>query len=159
MSGWLSDPLVQPGFDLGRANLPKFLIRNLRDARIRELRCEAVQRAFLQILFGDDPAERVTVTIKYPYDSRPEVYAPSRDYDGRYGVHTFRKHFYSRIGDFDSKEKLERAVWLDIGENALRTSARTASLRVTARIFCNRKSHVSHSNWPRRQAVTKLCKS
>ena len=64
--------------------------------------------------FGEDQAERVTVTSQYPYDFRPEAYAPSRDYDGRYGLHTFRKHFYSRIGDFDSKEEFECAAWLDI---------------------------------------------
>ncbi len=39
--------------------------------------------------------------------------APSRDYDGRFGQHRFRKHFYSRIGDLDSKEEFEGAVWLD----------------------------------------------
>ena len=114
VAGWLSDLLVQPGFDLGRANLQKFLMRNLLEARIRELRREAVQRAFQQTLFGDGQAERVTVTSKYPYDFRPEAYAPSRDYDGRYGLHAFRKHFYNRIGDFDSKEEFECAVWLDI---------------------------------------------
>ena len=75
MSGWLSDLLLQPGFDLGSANLQKFLMRNLLESRIRELRRVAVQRAFQQTLFGDDPAECVTLTIKYPYDSRPEVYA------------------------------------------------------------------------------------
>lgn len=114
VSGWLSVMLVQPGFGLGRANLQKFLMRNLLEARIRELRREAVQRAYQQILFGDGQAERVTVTSQYPYDFRPEAYAPSRDYDGRYGLHAFRKHFYSRIGDFDSKEEFECAIWLDI---------------------------------------------
>ncbi|OGB04395.1 MAG: hypothetical protein A3E79_08780 [Burkholderiales bacterium RIFCSPHIGHO2_12_FULL_61_11] len=114
VSGWLSDLLVQPGFDLGRANLQKFLMRNLLEARIRDLRREAAQRAYQQTLFGDGHAARVTVTSQYPYDFRPEAYAPSRDYDGRYGVHAFRKHFYSRIGDFDSKEEFGCAVWLDM---------------------------------------------
>ena len=56
----------------------------------------------------------MTVTGDLPYDFRPEAYAPTRDYDGRHGMHAFRKHFYSRIGDFDSKEEFECAVWLDI---------------------------------------------
>jgi type III restriction enzyme len=41
------------------------------------------------------------------------AYAPSRDYDNRYGHFDFRKHYYSRIGDFDSKEEFECAIELD----------------------------------------------
>ena len=114
VSGWLSDLLVQPAFDLGRANMQKFLLRNQLEARIRELRKEAVSRAFQQTLFGDGHAERVAVTDQFRYDFKPDGYAPSRDYDNRYGRFEFRKHFYSRIGDFDSKEEFECAVWLDI---------------------------------------------
>lgn len=114
VAGWLSDLLAQPGVDLGRANLQKFLMRNLLEARIRELRRDAVNRAYQETLFGDGNDKRVTVTSQFPYDFRPEAYAPSRDYDGRFGLHAFRKHFYSRIGDFDSKEEFECAVWLDI---------------------------------------------
>ncbi len=44
VSGWLSNLLVQPHFDLGRANLQKFLLRQMLDACIRELRREAVNR-------------------------------------------------------------------------------------------------------------------
>ena len=114
VSGWLSDLLMQPGFDLGRANLQKFLMRNLLDARIRELRRDAVKRAYQKTLFGDGNQERVAVTSQFPYDFRPESYAPSRDYDNQYGQFAFRKHFYGRIGDFDSKEEFECAVWLDV---------------------------------------------
>ena len=114
VAGWLSDLLAQPNFDLARANLQKFLMRNLLEARIRELRKDVVTRAYQQVLFGDGHAERVTVTSQFPYDFRPEAYAPSRDYDNRYGQFAFRKHFYSRIGDFDSKEEFECAVWLDV---------------------------------------------
>ena len=114
VSGWLSDLLAQPEFDLGRANLQKFLLRNLLDERIRTLRKEAVSRAYNLTLFGDDNANRVAVTSQYPYDFRPEAYAPSRDYDHRYGRYAFRKHFYGRVGDFDSKEEFECAVWLDM---------------------------------------------
>jgi len=42
------------------------------------------------------------------------AYAPSRDYDGRFGNFEFRKHYYGRIGDFDSREEFECACWLDI---------------------------------------------
>lgn len=114
VAGWLSDLLAQPHFDLGRANLQKFLMRNLLEARIRELRRDAVNRAYQETLFGDGNEERVTVTCQFPYDFRPEAYAPSRDYDNRFGLFPFHKHFYSRMGDFDSKEEFECAVWLDI---------------------------------------------
>ncbi|MDO8718394.1 MAG: hypothetical protein Q7K20_05345 [Polaromonas sp.] len=114
VAGWLSDLLAQPNFDLSRANLQKFLLRNLLDARIRELRRDAVNRAYNQTLFDDGHEERVAVSNQFTYDFRPEAYAPSRDYDGRFGEHRFRKHFYSRIGDFDSKEEFECAVELDI---------------------------------------------
>ena len=113
VSGWLSDLLAQPGLNLGRANLQKFLIRNLLEARIRELRMGAVKQAYQESLFGDAAAERVSVSTAFVYDFRPEAYAPSRDDDGQFGQHRFRKHFYSRIGAFDSKEEYECAVWLD----------------------------------------------
>ena len=114
VAGWLSHLLAQPNFDLARANLQKFLLRNLLDARIRELRRDAVNRAYQEALFGDSAAEVVSVSNQFTYDFRPEAYAPSSDYDGRFGVHRFRKHFYSRMGDFDSKEEFECAVHLDI---------------------------------------------
>lgn len=113
VSGWLSDLLAQPGFNLGRANLQKFLLRNLLEARIRELRSLAVKQAYQESLFGEAAEERVSVSTAFVYDFRPEVYAPSRDDEGQFGQHRFRKHFYSRIGAFDSKEEFECAVWLD----------------------------------------------
>jgi type III restriction enzyme len=111
---WLTDLLRREGFTLARANLQKFLIRNLLEARIRELRRQAVGKAFQQALFGDDAASRVAVTDQYVFEFHAQAYAPSRDYDGRFGHFDFRKHFYGRMGDFDSKEEFECACWLDI---------------------------------------------
>ncbi|WP_201218741.1 hypothetical protein [Halochromatium roseum] len=84
------------------------------EARIRELRREAVGKAFQQTLFGDETASRVTVTDQYAFEFHAQAYAPSHDYDGRFGQFDFRNHFYGRIGDFDSKEEFECACWLDI---------------------------------------------
>lgn len=53
------------------------------------------------------------VSDRFAFEFHPQAYAPSRDYDGGYGVWDFRKHFYGRIGDFDSKEEFECAVQLD----------------------------------------------
>jgi type III restriction enzyme len=114
VAAWLTELLRREGFTLARANLQKFLVRNLLEARIRDLRRQAVGKAFQQALFGDDAASRVAVTDQYAFEFHAQAYAPSRDYDGRFGHFDFRKHFYGRIGDFDSKEEFECACWLDI---------------------------------------------
>jgi type III restriction enzyme len=114
VAGWIAELLRRAGFTLARVNLQKFLIRNLIEARIRELRKQAVGKAFQQTLFADGAASRVAVSDRYAFDFHPHAYAPSRDYDGRFGNFDFRKHFYGRIGDFDSKEEFECACWLDI---------------------------------------------
>lgn len=90
------------------------MIRNRLEARIRALRKLAVGEAFQQTLFGDDAASRVAVTDQFAFEFNTQAYAPSRDYDGRFGRFEFREHFYGRIGDFDSKEEFECACWLDI---------------------------------------------
>lgn len=110
---WLTELLRRSGFTLARANLQKFLIRNLLEARIRNLRRQAVGTAFQQVLFSDDAASRVAVTDRFTFEFHAQAYAPSRDYDGRFGRFDFRRHFYGRIGDFDSKEEFECACWLD----------------------------------------------
>ena len=114
VAAWLTNLLRRNDVTLARANLQKFLIRNRLEARIRDLRKQAVGKAFQQTLFGDDAASRVAVSDQYAFDFHPHAYAPSRDYDGHFGHFDFRKHFYGRIGDFDSKEEFECACWLDI---------------------------------------------
>ena len=114
VAAWVTDLLRREGFTLARANLQKFLIRNLVEARIRELRKQAVGKAFQQAFFGDDASTRVAVTDQYAFEFHAQAYAPSRDYDGRFGHFDFRKHFYGRMGDFDSKEEFECACQLDM---------------------------------------------
>ncbi|MDP2868256.1 DEAD/DEAH box helicase [Methyloversatilis sp.] len=114
VAAWLTTLLSRDGFTLARANLQKFMIRNLLEARIRALRQQAVGNAFQQALFGDDAASRVAVTDQYAFEFHAQAYAPSRDYDGRFGHFDFRRHFYGRMGDFDSREEFECACWLDI---------------------------------------------
>lgn len=111
---WLSELLRCEGFTLARVNLQKFLIRNQLEARIRDLRRQAARRAYQQTLFGDDAATRVAVSDQYAFEFHTQAYAPSRDYDGRFGHFDFRKHFYSRIGDFDNQEEFECACKLDV---------------------------------------------
>ena len=111
---WLGGLLEHEGFSLGRANLQKFAIRTLLEARIRSLRKQAVGKAFNQTLFGEDAAAHAAVDDDHVFEFQPQGYAPSSDYDGRFGRFDFRRHFHGRIGDFDSKEEFECACWLDI---------------------------------------------
>jgi type III restriction enzyme len=110
---WLTQLLATEGFKLARANLQKFLLRNRLEAQIKTLRKLAVGKAFQQTLFGDDAAERIAVSDEYAFEF-PPIYAPSRDYDSRFGVFDFRKHFYGRMGDFDSGEEFQCACQLDM---------------------------------------------
>lgn len=111
---WLAELLRREGFTLARANLQKFQLRDLLEAHVRDLRRQAIGRAFQQTLFGDDVDSRVAVTDQYIFEFPTQVYAPSRDYDERFGYFAFQKHFYGRIGDFDSREEFDCACWLDI---------------------------------------------
>ncbi|MCM8626882.1 site-specific DNA-methyltransferase [Accumulibacter sp.] len=86
---WLTELLRREGFTLARANLQKFLLRNLLETRIRDLRRRAGGKAFQQTLFGDDAAARVAVTDGYAFEFHAQAYAPSRDYDGRFGHFDF----------------------------------------------------------------------
>lgn len=114
VAAWLTELLGREGFTLARTNLQKFLVRNLLESRIRDLRRQAVGRAYQQTLFGEDAASRVAVTDQYAFEFHGQAYAPSRDYDARLGHFDFRRHFYGRMGDFDSKEEFECACWLDV---------------------------------------------
>lgn len=111
--GWIQGLIKKTRFSLARANQQKFLIRNLLEAAIRELRLKAVKLAYQSTLFGEDKEQRVKVDDVYQFVFNPQAYAPNSDYDGRFGHHIFRHHYYSRIGDFDSGEEFECAVWLD----------------------------------------------
>lgn len=113
VASWIRGFLGQPKCDLGRANLQKFLIRNLIESRIKELRLDAVKKAYQQTLFGEGRESRIAVNDSYTFEFHPQSYAPSRDYDKRFGFFEFRKHYYGRIGDFDSKDEFECAVELD----------------------------------------------
>lgn len=111
---WLTELLCRDGFTLARAHLQKFLIRNLLEARIRDLRKQAVGKTFQQTLFADGADSRVAVTDQYAFEFHAQAYAPGHDYDSRFGHFDFHRHFHGHIGDFDSKEEFECACWLDI---------------------------------------------
>lgn len=75
---------------------------------------ESVNKAYQEALFGEGAKSRVAVTGEHLFQFHPQAYAPSRDYDGRFGTFNFRKHYYGRMGDFDSKEEFECACRLDM---------------------------------------------
>ena len=113
VAAWLTHLLNKPNIDLSKANQYKFEIRNLLETRIQVMRQSAVQKAYQATLFSDDASEHVTVSDDCPFTFNPYAYAPTRDYAGEYGPYDFRRHYYSRIGDFDSKEEFECAAYLD----------------------------------------------
>ena len=110
---WLQELLLKGSYDLAKANNQKFLIRNILGQRIKDLRLEAVNKAYQHTLFEDGYQNRVQVNNAHEFVFHDKAYAPSNDYDDRFGPFQFRKHYYGRIGDFDSKEEFECAVWLD----------------------------------------------
>jgi type III restriction enzyme len=113
VSGWMQALYRQEGFDIARATRQRFVIRNLLEQRVRTLRQAAVKQAYQETLFGDGRETRVSVQEDFRFEFNPYAYAPSRDYDGRFGHFDFRKHYYGRIGDFDTPDEFLCAVELD----------------------------------------------
>ncbi|MFM2007955.1 MAG: hypothetical protein RLZZ09_3610, partial [Pseudomonadota bacterium] len=114
VAAWLWRLLQREDFSLARLNLQKYQLRNLLEAHIRHLRSQAVNKAYQETLFGEAAAERVAVDDACAFSFPPQGYAPTRDYDGRFGLFDFRGHYYGRAGDFDSREEFECACWLDM---------------------------------------------
>ena len=113
VAAWLAKLLETKGIDLARANQQKFLLRNLLVEHVATLRKEAIQTACDQFLFAEGKGERVRIGSVYEFEFHPDAYAPDRDYRGEHGDYEFEKHYYPRIGDFDSKEEFLCACWLD----------------------------------------------
>jgi len=116
VAAWLRGVLDLPDFTLAKANQYKTTLRELLTQTIRCLRREAVQRSYQSTLFGEGHEQRVAVGPEQVFTFHPQGYAPTRDYDARkseYGAFDFRKHYYGRIGDFDSREEFECATHID----------------------------------------------
>jgi len=113
VAAWLGDLLSKEDYDLAKANRQKFQLRNLLEARVHALRTEAAQNACGDFLFGEGSEQRVRVGSEYQFEFHPDAYAPTRDDRGEWGDYRFDKHYYPRIGAFDSKEEYQCACWLD----------------------------------------------
>ncbi|MDO5667395.1 MAG: DEAD/DEAH box helicase family protein [Alcaligenaceae bacterium] len=112
---WLNNLLEHEEFDLVRINTQKFIVRQLIEKRISVLRKEAVRKAYQNCLFGENENYKITTSSEreYQFLFHPHAYAPSRDDNGEYGYYAFQKHYYARIGAFDSKEEFGCACWID----------------------------------------------
>lgn len=117
ISHWLTELLKKEGMNLALVNRQKFLLRSLIDEQIHSLREEAVIKEYQQFLFGAGKEERVRIGSEYQFEFHPDAYAPDRDNDGAYGDYDFQKHYYPRMGDFDSGEEYQCACWLDRQKN------------------------------------------
>jgi len=115
VSSWITSLLAKEGMDLARVNRQKFLLRNLIAWQVDDLRKEAVAQECQSFLFGEGNTERVRVGAEYEFEFHPDAYSPDRLYDpaGKYGSYEFEKHFYPRMGDYDSMEEFACACWLD----------------------------------------------
>ncbi len=113
VAAWLGSLLADPAIDLAEANRQKFLLRNLLEEQVLELRKKAVATACEKFLFDVGRDQRVRVGSEYQFEFHPDAYGPDRDYDGRFGDYEFACHYYPRVGDFDSSEEYQCACWLD----------------------------------------------
>jgi type III restriction enzyme len=113
VAGWMRELYRQDGFDLARATRQRFAIRSLIEQRLRALRKAVVKQAYQATLFGEGREARVSAQEDFRFAFNPYAYAPGRDYDGRFGDFGFRKHYYGRIGDFDTPDEFLCAVQLD----------------------------------------------
>ena len=113
VSHWLDELLHRTNMDLARLNRQKFLLRDLLENRIRALRQAALDSAYQEALFGEQPSSDVAVSQDYAFEFPPHGYAPGRYDGGEYGHYRFKKHFYGQIGAFDSQEEFDCACWLD----------------------------------------------
>ncbi len=50
---------------------------------------------------------------EYTFEFHPDAYAPTRDDENEFGDYEFQKHYYPRMGAFDSNEEYQCACWLD----------------------------------------------
>lgn len=108
---WLTELLSKEGFSLARANRDKFQLRTLLEKKIKALRNQAVEEACQQFLFDQGREERIFVGTEYTFQFHPDAYAPTRDDRNEYGHHEFKKHYYPRMGAYDSKEEYLCACW------------------------------------------------
>lgn len=113
VAAWLSSLLNKEGMDLARVNRQKFLLRNMIEDQVTELRVNAIKTACETFLFGDGKEDRVRIGSENQFEFHPDAYAPDRDDHNEYGDYEFQKHFYPRMGDFDSLEEYQCACWLD----------------------------------------------
>ncbi len=113
VAAWLTSLLGKDGVDLAKVNRQKFLLRNILEAHVANLRSIAVQKACQAFLFGEDSNERVRVGSEYQFFFHPDAYAPDRENNGDFGDYDFQKHYYPRIGVFDTKEEYLCACWID----------------------------------------------
>ncbi len=106
---WLQALLER--FSLVEVNEQKFLVRNLLEEQINELRQLAIKNAYQATLFEGDNA---AISDNYVFEF-PQYYSSTRNYDAKskYGHYSFEHHYYGEIGDFDSKEEFECACYLD----------------------------------------------
>ncbi|MDR3357926.1 MAG: DEAD/DEAH box helicase family protein [Desulfovibrio sp.] len=111
---WLNALLQKDQFTLARAIRQKAAIRGVLEQKIADMRKKAVSRAYQLALFSEDTRQRIFVDGSYSFEFHLANYFPASCYDEKkWGKYKFKRHYYRRIGNFDSKEEFECACFLD----------------------------------------------
>ncbi|NND09119.1 MAG: hypothetical protein HKN87_22335 [Saprospiraceae bacterium] len=116
VAAWERHLINTDSLDLAKLNQRKFLLRDLVEQRIKDLKKVAINTAYQDTLFGEDSDKNLIVTDEFSFTFSPHLYSPSAYYDpqtSKYGMYDFRHHYYGQIGDFDSREEFECACVLD----------------------------------------------
>ncbi len=112
---WL-DNLFKNNLPLSQAIRKKAIIRSLIEARLESLRQKAVNEAGQLALFSEQGKRQLRVDDFCPFEFSKDNYFPASLYDPEsspFGAHRFKRHYYPLIGNFDSQEEFECAIFLD----------------------------------------------
>lgn len=114
VTAWLTSLLQHERFTLARAIRQKSTIRGILEQKIADMRKKSLSKAYQIALFSGETRKKFFVDTRCAFEFYPDNYFPASCYDEKkWGKYAFKKHYYPRIGDFDSKEEFECACFLD----------------------------------------------
>ena len=97
------------GLTLEQLARQKFRLSNAIWMKIDELRKSEAAKGYNTLLFGPGSG-KIEVSPKFCFEFTADRYSPNSYYEGGY---VFNKHYFPRIGDFDSSEEFQCAQLID----------------------------------------------
>jgi len=89
----------------------KLKLRKAVEDKINSYRQQAQTKAYQKLLFEANSPIQVTPELCFTF--KPDDYPASSIYDGRFGRYVWKRHYYDDVGNFDSKEEFECAIFLE----------------------------------------------